>query len=182
MLPVVWRFKVLKFEVWTAKTQRKPFRSNEGLRPDNEKWKVKNEMKRFKIWRFKVLKFEVWTAKTQRKPFRSNEGLCPDNEKWKGVTTKPAKRRTLNASHFWFMICPPECYAGGPAPPASPIVIPKEVRLRDLPCTSLPLWQKVIRSFIAGDSRPYRTVRSGGSRSCLPRNDEEEKEVLLKPA
>jgi hypothetical protein len=25
--------------------------------------------------------------------------------------------------------------------------------------------------FILGDSRPYRTVRSGGSRSYLPRND-----------
>ena len=31
--------------------------------------------------------------------------------------------------------------------------------------------EKEIQSFIAGDSRPYRTVRSGGSRSFLPRND-----------
>ena len=54
---------------------------------------------------------------------------------------------------------------------ASPNVIPKEVRLRELLSTSLPLKQKRVRSFIVGDSRPYQTVRSGGSRSFLPRND-----------
>jgi hypothetical protein len=36
---------------------------------------------------------------------------------------------------------------------ASPIVIPKEARLRELLRTNLPLKQKRIQSFIAGDSR-----------------------------
>ena len=36
--------------------------------------------------------------------------------------------------------------------PASPNVIPKEARLRDLPGISLPFRQKGIRSIIAGDS------------------------------
>ena len=60
------------------------------------------------------------------------------------------------------------------SPPANRAVIPKEVRLRDLPGTSLPFRTKCNPSlYILGDSRPYRTVRSGGSRSFLPRNDGE---------
>ena len=39
------------------------------------------------------------------------------------------------------------------APAASPNVIPKEVRLRNLPGISLPLKQKRVWSFIEGDSR-----------------------------
>jgi hypothetical protein len=61
---------------------------------------------------------------------------------------------------------------------ASPIVIPKEARLRELLRTNLPLKQKRIQSFIAGDSR----LPAGQASSFVVGMTKKEKEALLKPA
>jgi len=117
---------VWRFKVWgTAKTQR---------REENLFGCLGLVIQSLEVWGL-----EVWTAKTRRR-----EVNLFGRTKACGWSPERLKRWEV-----WGILLFDACLPLA----ASPIVIPKEERLRNLLRSSLPLWQKEIRSIKAGDSR-----------------------------